>query len=291
MLTIIGYSIAGVSALGLILADIKWGIRDVVSFHTGKGRRIPIDSSISERDIITGSKTTGFIMKTTLSDDINPLNVTSVNTSQVTESEKQFISKGSGFTATLVDDTVTDLSNSDLDKVVDEMFDEAERTGIMLEGSSELTQRLEDDAQDETTQLFLDTDEVETEDETTQVILEEPQEVAEQPPSVPDFLTPNVTLGGVSSIGVYEATQIFEETPLEQGKNLFDNVEEVTEVIGIGESENLTVPQIVDLSETADTDLDETTGKVEPEGYVPEPNTAKVIVLFENLHTDNIQSS
>lgn len=128
-----GLSLTFISVLGLIILDAKWGIKDLISFKTGKGRRIKIDTSILENDIITGSKTTGFFLKTNVSDKINPMDITSVTTGKLEESV--------GFTDNLeVDDEVTGLLQEDLTTVIEEIIQEDELTHMLSEDGDDYSE-------------------------------------------------------------------------------------------------------------------------------------------------------
>lgn len=263
MLTIIGFTIAVLSALGLLITDAKWGIREVLSFKTGTGRRIRLDTSMSPNEVITGSKTTGFIMKTTVTDHLKPMDVTSVKRDSITDEERKEASKSNGFTGYLTDSEVTDILSEDLEEIIEEMVHEDEPTQILnqeehLLDSSDVTEILTDEADSKET-------------------------------AIPDFLTSSVPNTSSISLGVYESTDLL--TPeLEPGKNLFENVHEVVKP----SIEGVEVTSVLELTDDSLVE-DESTGQLQPitnTGNLENLSSpVKITKLFGNANSENIKSN
>lgn len=189
ILTVIGFTISGVSAISLLVVDTRWGVTKTLRYRFGKAKRFNLNTKMSEKE---RSRTyqTKFLLEKRLK--TNPTAVVlsegDIQSKDIEQPQNQLKAKPNNqpdFSMDEVTELVMDL-DQEIDDVTELIIQEdnsTNKTGVSNFASfvsSEVTELVLPTSEDEVTELVLpDTSETKASESLGQVISSENDEVTE----------------------------------------------------------------------------------------------------------------
>jgi len=188
IITVIGFTISGVSAISLLVVDTRWGIVKTLRYRFGKAKRFNLNTKMSEKERSRTYQTKFLLEKRLKSNptavvlsegDIQSKDIEQPQNQPKTPKTQPDVSMDE------VTELVMDLSQ-EIDDVTDLIIQEdnsTNKTGVSNSASfvsSEVTELVLPASEDEVTELVLpDTSEIKSSESLSQVISSENDEVTE----------------------------------------------------------------------------------------------------------------
>lgn len=188
ILTVIGFTISGVSAISLLVVDTRWGINKTLRYRFGKAKRFNLNTKMSEKE---RSRTyqTKFLLEKRLK--TNPTAVVlsegDIQSKDIEQPQNQTSTPNTQPDVSMdeVTELVMDLGQEidDVTELIIQEDNSTNKTGVSNSASfvsSEVTELVLPTSEDEVTELVLpDTSETKASESISQVISSENDEVTE----------------------------------------------------------------------------------------------------------------